>query len=89
MWANRRFQKHERGPRQSAKRTAKEQKNIRVSHFLQEFAFHSQLPGGDLLRLLALGLAWSESVGNVDPQLALLLRQNKKRQKKADLVEKL
>ena len=49
------------------------------TYFLQEFAFHSQLPGGHFLCLLSLRLAGSVSVGNVDPQLALLLRHEKKR----------
>lgn len=44
-----------------------------LTYFLQEFALDSQLPGGHLLRLLTLGFAGSVRVGNVDPELALLL----------------
>lgn len=48
----------------------------------QELAFDSQLPGGHFLCLLTLGLAGSESVGNVDPKFALLLRHRKRRRQK-------
>lgn len=46
---------------------------VTAAHLVQQFALHSQLPRGHLLRLLALGLAGRVRVGDVDPQLSLLL----------------
>lgn len=52
------------------------------AYFLQKFALHSQFPRGHLLRLLALGFAGGVRVGNVDPELAFLLRH---REEQADM----
>lgn len=53
-----------------------------LTDLFQELAFNSQLPGGNSLCLLTLGLAGSESVGNVDPKFALLLCYIKKREER-------
>lgn len=44
-----------------------------AAHLVQQLALHSQLPRGHLLRLLALRLAGRVRVGDVDPELSLLL----------------
>lgn len=46
----------------------------RATHFLQKFPLHPQLPRGHFLCLLAFGLAGGVRIGDVDPQLAFLLR---------------